>query len=68
MIYPDNILLGVTYSAPIPFGFKAQQSDVMAIGTLGLELLMDPIFLNLSTRQNISAPTGPLNNRMAWVG
>ena len=46
-IFHHNIVLGVSHSAPIPLSLKAQQSNVMAVGTLGLELLVDPIFLNL---------------------
>ena len=37
-IFHQNNVLCVPHSAPIPFGLEAQQSDIMAIGTLGLEL------------------------------
>ena len=38
---------GVPSPAPIPLGLEAEQGDVMAVGPGRLEVLMDPISLNL---------------------
>ena len=42
-----NVSPGESRPAAIPLGLEPEQGDVMAVGALGLELLVDPVFINL---------------------
>ena len=54
---------GVPRPAPVPLGLQPQQGQVVAVRTLGLELLMDPVLLNLQCANTVYCSDNGLNDQ-----